>query len=203
MNALSDAVLTLESPTAGQTGPVRVWDLIVRSFHWTVVTGCVIDLAYQHGNWFHRGVGYVVAAAVSIRLVWGLIGRGHARVSAFIPGPAGLLGYLRLLSIRQEPRYIGHNPAGAVMILGLLGLLIMVSVTGWMMGLDRFFGNEVLEELHETSAIAILSLAIIHVLGAVVESIRHHENLIKSMVTGRKRAPAGSDINNAPDIDRR
>src|ERR1019366_5260381 len=177
MNALSDAVLTLESPAAGQTGPVRVWDLIVRSFHWTVVTGCVIDLAYQHGNWFHRGVGYVVAAAVSIRLVWGLIGRGHARFSAFIPGPAGLLGYL--------------------------GLLIMVSVTGWMMGLDRFFGNEVLEELHETSAIAILSLAIIHVLGAVVESIRHHENLIKSMVTGRKRAPAGSDINNAPDIDRR
>lgn len=87
------------------------------------------------------------------------------------------------------------------MILALLGLLIMVSVTGWMMGLDRFFGNEVLEGLHETSAMAILSMAIVHVLGAVIEGLRHHENLIESMVTGRKRAPTGSDISKAPDID--
>jgi cytochrome b len=201
MNARSNATLAPVPPAAAQAGSVRVWDLIVRSFHWTVVTGCVVNLAYQHGDWFHRGVGYAVAAAVAIRIVWGFVGRGNARFSAFIPGLSGLLRYLRLLSIRREPRYIGHNPAGAVMILALLGLLSMVSVTGWMMGVDRFFGNEVLEELHETSAMAILSLAIVHVLGAVIEGLRHHENLIKSMVTGRKRAPAGSDINNAPDTD--
>ena len=70
MNARSNAILAPVPPTAAPAGCVRVWDLIVRSFHWTVVTGWVVNLAYQHGNWFHRGVGYVVAAALSATAVY-------------------------------------------------------------------------------------------------------------------------------------
>ena len=128
----------------------------MRLFHWTVVAGCAINLIVEEGNTFHRAVGYVVAAAVAVRVVWGFVGNGHARFSDFIPTPAALLGYLRQLVSRNEPRYIGHNPAGSVMIFLLLGSLIAVSITGWMMGLDRFFGNETLEELHETFAMTIL-----------------------------------------------
>jgi cytochrome b len=85
------------------------------------------------------------------------------------------------------------------MILLLLGSLIAVSITGWMMGLDRFFGNETLEELHETFAMAIMVLAGIHVAAAVFESVRHRENLIKAMFTGRKRKPTGTDVDHAID----
>jgi len=180
-------------------GSIRVWDPVVRLFHWTVVAGCAINLIFEDGNKFHRAVGYVVAAAVAVRLVWGFAGKGHARFADFIPRPAALVKYLRQLVSRSEPRFIGHNPAGSVMILLLLGSLIAVSITGWMMGLDRFFGDETLEELHETFAMAILVLAGIHVAAAVFESVRHRENLIKAMFTGRKRKPTGTDVDHAID----
>jgi cytochrome b len=144
-------------------------------------------------------VGYGVAAAVAIRLIWGFVGQGHARFADFVPRPATLIQYLGQLFARKEPRYTGHYPAGSIMIIGLLGLLVAVSVTGWMMGLDRYFGNEALKELHEGFAMSILSLAGIHVLAAVIESVRHRENLIKSMITGRKRRPSGTDIDHAID----
>jgi len=182
-----------------ETGSVRVWDPIVRLFHWTVVAGCAVNLIVENGHRLHRAVGYGVAAAVGIRLIWGFVGPVHARFADFVPRPAVLIQYVRQLFAGKEPRYIGHNPAGSVMIIGLLGLLAGVTVTGWMMSLDRFFGSEALEELHEGFATAILSLAGIHVLAAVIESLRHRENLIKSMITGKKRRPSGTDIDHAID----
>lgn len=199
MSARSDLSNTRIASVHDDPGTVRVWDPVVRLFHWTVVAGCVINLLFEGGNTFHRAVGYVVAAAVAVRVAWGFAGKGHARFSDFIPRPVALLGYLRLLVSRNEPRFIGHNPAGSVMILLLLGSLTAVSITGWMMGLDRFFGNETLEELHETSAMTILVLAGIHVAAVVFESARHSENLIKAMITGRKRKPTGTDIDHAID----
>jgi cytochrome b len=199
MSARSESSQNRIASTHSDLGLTRVWDPVVRLFHWTVVAGCAINLILEDGNKFHRAVGNVVAAAVAVRVVWGFVGAGHARFSDFIPRPAALLGYLRQLVSRSEPRFIGHNPAGSVMILLLLGSLIAVSITGWMMGLDRFFGNETLEELHENFAMAILVLAGIHVAAAVFESVRHRENLIKAMFTGRKRKPTGTDVDHAID----
>jgi cytochrome b len=199
MNARSESSQNQLAATQRDPGTIRVWDPVVRLFHWTVVAGCAINLIVEDGNEFHRAVGYVVAAAVAVRVVWGFVGAGHARFSDFVPRPAVLVGYMRQLVSRSEPRFIGHNPAGAVMILALLGSLIGVSITGWMMGLDRFFGNETLEELHETFAMTILVLAGFHVAAAIFESVRHRENLIKSMFTGRKRKPTGADVDHAID----
>jgi cytochrome b len=199
MSARPEASQNRIASTRSDPGSIRVWDPVVRLFHWTVVAGCAINLLVEEGNTLHRAVGYVVAAAVAVRVAWGFVGKGHARFSDFIPTPTAVLGYLRQLVSRNEPRFIGHNPAGSIMILLLLGSLIAVSITGWMMGLDRFFGDETLEELHETFAMAILVLAGIHVAAAVFESVRHRENLIKAMFTGRKRKPAGTDVDHAID----
>jgi cytochrome b len=180
-------------------GQVTVWDPVVRLFHWTVVTGVLVNsFVLDDGKAVHRYIGYVVLAAVVIRLTWGLVARGHARLSSFIPGPRTLRTYLRQLLRGREPRYIGHNPAGAVMMIGLVLLLLGCGVTGWMMGLDQFWGEEWVQELHETLANAILALAALHVLAAIIESVRHRENLVWSMFTGRKPAPGRSDIDNAP-----
>jgi cytochrome b len=158
---------------------VRVWDPVVRVFHWSVVAGCVLNLAiFTDGKGAHRWIGYGVALALAIRVVWGFVGSRHARFSDFVPGPAALVTYLKALARGQEPRFIGHNPAGAVMMLALMALLAVVSLTGWMLTLDANFGNETLEDLHVALANSIL----------VFESWKHGENLVRSMITGRKRA---------------
>lgn len=151
--------------------------------------GCLLDLAvFADGKATHRWIGYAVALALAVRVVWGFIGTKHARFADFWPRRAALLTYLKALKAGTEPRYTGHNPAGAVMMLALMALLAAVATTGWMLRLDAFFGNEGLEDLHEALAYAILPLVALHVAGALFESRRHGENLVWAMVTGKKRA---------------
>lgn len=167
---------------------MKVWDPVVRVFHWTVVTGCVLNLfILEEGKSWHKYVGYVVAVALVMRLVWGLVGTPHARFAQFWPTPKRVKAHLAALLEGADRRQLGHSPLGALMMLALMALLAGVSVTGWMMGLDQFWGEAWLEALHEVIANAILVLALLHALAALVESWRHRENLIWSMITGRKR----------------
>jgi cytochrome b len=174
--------------SADQPGEIRVWDPVVRIFHWTVVAGCVLNLfVLDDGGDAHELVGYAVAAALTVRVAWGFVGSTYARFSQFVPSPRRLSAYLGALSRGREPRTLGHNPAGAVMMLVLMALLAGVSVSGTMMGMDAFWGEDWVEDLHETLAEAILPLAGLHAAAAIFESWRHRENLVWSMMTGRKR----------------
>jgi cytochrome b len=167
---------------------VLVWDPVVRLFHWSVVAGCLLNLAvFTDGKAVHRWIGYGVAFALAFRLIWGFVGTRHARLSDFAPRPAAFVTYLKALARGQEPRFIGHNPAGAVMMLALMALLAAVSLTGWMLTLDAWWGNGALEGLHEALANSILFFAGLHVAAALLESWKHGENLVWSMITGRKR----------------
>jgi cytochrome b len=182
---------SMDKPEAGSVsgGEVLVWDAVVRLFHWIVVTGCVLDLfVLDDGKAAHRFVGYVVAGALTVRFVWGFLGPRHARFADFVPSLTTLKRYLKALLRGEEPRYIGHNPAGAVVMLTLMGLLAAVSITGWMLTLDAYFGDKALEELHEGIANFIFVLAGLHAAAAIYEGHRHKENLVWAMVTGRKRA---------------
>jgi cytochrome b len=176
---------------AGQAaqGEVLVWGGLVRVFHWSVVAGCLLNLVvFTDGKVAHRWIGYGVAMALAVRIVWGFVGTRYARFQDFVPHPAALLAYLKALARGREPRFIGHNPAGGVMILALMTLLAAVSLTGWMLTLDAWWGNAALEDLHEALANSILFFAGLHVAGALFESWKHGENLVWSMITGRKRA---------------
>mgnify|MGYP005827443281 CR=1 FL=1 len=178
-----------EASAASQTRKVLVWDLVVRLFHWFVVLGCLADLfIFDDGGRWHRWIGYMVAMALIVRVLWGVVGSKHARFANFAPRPSALARYLAALFRGREPRFLGHNPAGAVMMLSLMALLAGVAATGWMLTLDRFFGSEALEDLHEAVANSIFVLAGLHAAAALFESWRHNENLVLSMITGYKRA---------------
>jgi cytochrome b len=193
--------LDLTAPPTTQR--VRVWDPVVRLFHWTLALGCIANLTVlREAETPHRYVGYAVAVALVVRLLWGVIGSPHARFADFVPTPRRLAGYLTALMRGQEPRYIGHNPAGAVMMLALMGLATVCAVTGWMMGLDAFWGDRWVEGVHEAAANVILIMASLHVVAALVESWRHRENLVAAMITGWKRAPKGDDVDHAAVADR-
>ncbi|MBD9450458.1 MULTISPECIES: cytochrome b/b6 domain-containing protein [unclassified Rhizobium] len=176
-------------PSTTATCTLQVWDPVVRAFHWTVVVACMLNLfILEEGKYWHRVTGYVVAAAIVVRTVWGFVGTEHSRFSDFVPTPSKVMAHIVDIRNRNEKRYIGHNPLASVMMLCLMALLAATALTGWMTTLDAFWGEKWLEELHGAIANSIMVLAFIHAGAAVFESWRHRENLVWSMVTGRKKA---------------
>ena len=167
---------------------IRVWDPVVRLFHWTLVASFFgADLLSDFRN-VHKALGYVALGAVAVRLVWGFVGSSHARFADFVPGPRRFFGYVRDMVRGREERFVGHNPAGGAMVVALLAMVVLLGVTGWMMGLDRFWGAAWLEELHDSAASLALALVAFHIGGVLWVSRRHDENLLVSMLTGRKRS---------------
>ena len=177
--------------------PILVWDLPVRVFHWLMV-GCfaVAWVSAESERWrlLHVTMGYTMAALLVFRIVWGLIGTRHARFADFVRGPRAVARYVAsMLRGRAEPS-IGHNPAGAWAIVALLALTGLTAVTGW--AADAW-ASHWLEEAHEVAAHAFLAVVVVHIAGVVVGSWLHRENLVRSMVTGRKAGEPAEAIGRA------
>lgn len=181
-----------QSETAGGLAPpatVRVWDPFVRIFHWSLVA--LFAVAFLTGDeieWLHLWAGYAIGGLVALRIAWGFIGPRYARFTDFVKGPRTVAAFLKQSVRLEAPRHTGHNPAGGLMIIALLAALIGLSVTGVLMTTDGYWGSEAMEDIHEAIANGTLILIALHVLGVVVASLEHGENLVVSMITGRKRA---------------
>jgi cytochrome b len=174
--------------TVDASRTIRIWDPLVRLFHWSLVISFFgAYLLGEDGGRLHQALGYAALGLVAFRSVWGLIGSRYARFSEFIPSPARLSGYVRDVLARKEARYLGHNPAGAVMIVALLLAVIGTGATGWLMTTDAYWQSEWVEEIHEALAGGTLALVGLHVAGVIFSSLRHRENLVRAMISGRKR----------------
>jgi cytochrome b len=180
---------TIEAGGATPPATVKVWDLFVRVFHWSLAGLFVV--AYATGDEIekvHIAAGYTIAALLSLRILWGFVGPRHARFSSFVRPPREVLAYVRDVMLLRAPRYIGHNPAGGAMILALLAMLAATCATGFMMTTDAFWGAKWIEDVHEILANLTVALIVLHVLGVLAASFEHGENLMRAMITGRKRA---------------
>ncbi len=167
-----------------QERTVKVWDLGVRTFHWSLVMLFVI--AYLTGDEesdVHVVSGYAIGALLVFRLVWGFIGGRYARFSQFVTGPAEVRRYLTSLIQGSPKHYLGHNPAGGWMVILLLVSLSAAVLSG------LYAENEFWEEVHEFFASVTVLLVAIHILGVLVASLLHGENLVRAMITGEKREP--------------
>lgn len=174
---------------------IRVWDPLVRIFHWSLVAAFTVAwLTADDWDRLHEWAGYAAAALIAFRLLWGLAGPKYARFRQFVRSPSAVAGYLRATLHGKEPRYLGHNPAGGLMIVALILAMAGTALTGWMYTLDAFWGMEWVEETHEALANLLLVLVGLHVAGVIFSSLRHRENLVRAMVVGRKRAPEAADV---------
>ncbi|SFK59402.1 cytochrome b/b6 domain-containing protein [Celeribacter marinus] len=207
----------------GAESTIRVWDPLVRMFHWGLVAAfAAAYLSAEELSTVHEVAGYIVAGLVAFRLIWGFAGSRYARFAQFMKGPSATVRYLGDMVSGRERRYLGHNPAGAAMIVALLITLSGTAFTGWLMedetrmtmlpdfpqivapawadddGDERAEhgegGESALGEVHETLANLMLLLIAVHVGGVVLASFRHRENLARAMVTGTKRAPEPGDV---------
>lgn len=194
-----------QHPPAADSAKARVWDPFVRVFHWLLAAGFVVNYfeLVREGKSAHQIVGYVMLGLVAARMVWGLIGPRHARFAEFVRAPRQVAAYLLRVARHRDERHVGHNPAGGIMVVALLATILLVGLTGWLGTTDWFFGSDFMEEAHEVAANALLALVILHVLGVAHASWRHRENLVLSMLTGRKRAPRAEPPSHHASADRR
>lgn len=180
--------------------PIRLWDLPIRLFHWLLVlcvTGAFV-CAQIGGNamvW-HGRFGLAVVGLLAFRLVWGFVGSTYARFFQFIKGPKAILAYLR-----GEWHGEGHNPLGALSVLGLLGTLLLLVATGLFANDDIAFegplyslvGKDLSDKvvgIHRLLEPLIILLVVAH-LSAIVYYVRFKkENLIMPMITGVKESSA-------------
>ena len=178
----------------------RIWDPLVRGLHWTLVAAVLGAWLTRHQPGpAHTWCGYVATVVLAVRLIWGWRGSHFARFAQFVRAPAQTLAYLRALVAGRAPRHLGHNPAGAWMIVLLLSGIASLAITGLLYDTDAFWGEAWLADLHESLAWLLLACIAVHVSAVLVMSFAHRENLIRAMLVGRKPVRAGdADAGDGP-----
>ncbi|HEY2976343.1 MAG TPA: cytochrome b/b6 domain-containing protein [Burkholderiaceae bacterium] len=192
------AVLDTSAP---QRTRIRLWDLPLRIFHWSLVgaVATAVVTGELGGPWMelHGKAGLTIVGLVVFRLVWGLIGSTHARFVHFAPTPSKLKAYLR-----GQWRGTGHNPLGALSVFAVLGLLAVQVGTGLFSNDDIAFSGPLfntiddafagrLTGLHRQLANVLLALLALHVTAIVFYLRFKRDNLVKPMVTGWKEVENG------------
>jgi cytochrome b len=168
---------------------IKVWDLLVRVLHWSLLAAVVGAWLTRDGDDIrHVQFGYAALAIVAVRFVWGFIGSRHARFADFVRLPSATFAYLKAVIAHREPRHVGHNPLGGWMILMLLATVAGICLTGWLYTTDAYWGVAWVGELHEALTDLLIVLVALHVIGVIFTSIRQKENLVKAMVTGTKQS---------------
>lgn len=191
------------------SGRVKVWDPLVRAGHWVfVITFFTAYFTEDDLLSVHVWAGYVAGAVVLGRILWGVVGTTHARFRDFLYAPRAALGYFFDLLRGRGQRYLGHSPAGGMMVLLLILGLAVITWSGLMVyAYDQQAGplasfvvspgalpegefealEDYWEETHEVAANATLFLVILHIGGVLLASFVHKENLVRAMFTGWKR----------------
>lgn len=164
-----------------------VWPLFIRVTHWALAASVLVAFFTGHGGGkVHEIAGYVALACVLLRVVFGFAGKGYVRFSDFVVGPKAVVVYVRSLFTGEPVYCVGHNPLGGWMILVLLTVTLIASMSGLLSITDAYWGDPLVGDTHEASGEAIIWLAGLHVLGVVIASIVHRENLIAAMIFGTK-----------------
>lgn len=166
---------------------ILVWDLPTRFMHWGMALsflGAYLTAESERHRDIHVMLGYTLLGLILCRLAWGLVGTRYARFKSFLYGPRAVMAYLYGLLRGSPQHYVGHNPAGSVAIYLLLAAGLLAAGTGYATYND--LGGDWLGEIHEGAASFMLGLVFVHIAGVVVSSLIHRENLVRSMITGRK-----------------
>lgn len=174
---------------------ILVWDIPTRIGHWLLVTAFVLSFITgdsEAQRLYHVATGYAVAGILAFRVFWGIAGTRYARFASFLFSPREVVAYLGGLLKGKPSHWLGHNPAGsyAIFTLMLLGFATVAS------GIADYaeIGGEWMETAHDVLSYIMLGMVVFHVLGVIVGSWAHHENLVRSMFNGYKQGKSEEAI---------
>ena len=184
---------------------VKVWDLPTRAFHWSLVALVLIGLitGFLSPEWWmgvHTWAGYGTVLLVVFRLIWGIFGSEYSRLETFTFTPGEVIAHIREVIFLRPSHYIGHNPAGALMIFALIFILSGITLSGLMVlggeenqgplaGAVNYQVGDMAADIHSTLTYILMGLIVLHLFGVFAETRLSGENLVKSMFTGIKRIP--------------
>jgi len=182
---------------------MRVWDAPTRLFHWAIVILLAVSyFSYRYDNiQLHFLSGYAMLTLLLFRLVWGFIGSDTSRFGRFLRSPLEGLRHLARFGRREPDTEMGHNAAGGWMVLALLLVLAAQVGTGLFSRTDygeagplshriTAAASDQITGLHGTIFNVILGLITLHILAIIAYAVVKRHNLVRAMVTGRKRLPA-------------
>ena len=184
---------------------MKVWDAPTRLFHWAVVVliACSYFSIHYDRIDLHFLSGYALLTLLLFRLAWGFVGSETSRFSQFVRSPIAGFSHLRGFLKPEPDDQVGHNAAGGWMVLILLGDL------GLQVGLGLFSNDDVVNEgplahlvgkawsdrltaYHAYNFNVILGLIALHVLAIIAYAGIKKHNLLRPMITGRKRLPGAT-----------
>lgn len=185
---------------------VRVWGRAVRVFHWSLAIGVVLLLFtgfLAPRTWLrvHLITGAIVAGLLYFRVVWGVLGGRHARFVSFVPTPEECVRHLRGVVAGKVEHHLGHNPLGALMVIGFLVVLTAMVASGVtalggvvkqgpLAAFMGYAGGVRALTIHYVLAIVVAVMIGAHLGGVALESMLTQQNLVRAMITGRKRTPS-------------
>jgi cytochrome b len=174
---------------------IKVWSLPTRIMHWTLVSSFAVAF-YTATSEMNRDVhvyaGYLAGAVIIVRWFYGFLMKDFSAFRRFRPNPGAALAYIKSIFTGRARRYLGHNPAGAMAIYTMLTLGSITVITGYMAfnNLAMPFGimdEYAVQDFHNFVSNAWLAVVGLHLIGVIVGSLAHKENLVLAMITGFKR----------------
>jgi cytochrome b len=193
------------APRAAASARVLAWDAPTRLFKWAlvfvVVDGWLSNTLGASAPAWHKWNGYAALVLIVFRILWGFVGGSTARFANFISGPSGVREYLR-----GGRAYLGHNPLGGWMALGLLAIVAAQAVSGlYAADQDRLIiegplaatvGDAAVDfaaRWHHRIFNLIEALVVVHVAANLFYTFAKRDPLIPAMITGYKPDAAYRD----------
>lgn len=170
---------------------IRVYDLPTRLFHATFslsfiaaffIAKALDDESAVYG--YHMILGMIMAFAVLLRIIWGVIGSEHAQFKSFALDPKELISYIKSAVKSQTKKYVGHNPGSSYAAIFMFACSILLVISGYNMVVKNY--KYIFEEVHEIVAHLFLLLSIAHILGIALHTVKHKEIIGLSMLNGNK-----------------
>ena len=178
---------------------VRVWDLPVRLTHWSFAF--LVPAMWwtaENSEWaLHKRFGVTLLGLLVFRILWGFLGTRTARFASFVKGPGAVIAYVSGKADAAADK-IGHNPLGALSVIGLIGVMLVQVSTGLFAG-DPYDGATgplnalvkvstaaALTEWHQWFYWVILGFVALHLTAIMFYAGVRQNDLLGPMVSGRK-----------------
>ena len=176
----------------------RVVDATTRMLHWLMAlsfTAAYITADGERWRLVHVTLGYTLGGLLVARVLWGLLGPRHARLTYLWSRLQGLPAWLRSLRTAAPAWRQGQHLLMALAAALILALILPLTLSGYASYAEwgGGWGGEGLEELHEFFGNAMLAVVLGHVCLIAGLSLLRRKNQALPMLTGRV-AGSGPDL---------